>query len=68
MDLDREELLMKLGSARATARAAWRLIDVAVAPESATFTFTLNRNKLRQVRRREGRYLLRSNLCGKDPA
>lgn len=25
-------------------------------------------NKLRIVRRREGRYLLRSNLCGEDPA
>jgi transposase len=68
MGLDREELLMKLGAARARARAAWRLIDVAVDPEGATFTFTLDRNKLRQVRRREGRYLLRSNLCGKDPA
>jgi transposase len=68
MELDREELLMKLGAARAKARAAWRLLDVAVASDSATFSFALNRNKLRQVRRREGRYLLRTNLCGKDPA
>ena len=68
MDLDREELLMKLGAARAKARAAWRLVDIAVAPEGATFSFTLDRAKLRQVRRREGRYLLRTNLTGKDPA
>jgi transposase len=68
MDLDREELLMKLGAARAKARAAWRLVDVAVAPKDATFSFTLDRNELRQVRRREGRYLLRTNLCDKDPA
>ena len=68
MELDREELLMKLGAARARARAAWRLVDVDVAQHSATFTFTLDRAKLRQVRRREGRYLLRTNLCGKDPA
>ena len=68
MDLDREELLMKLGAARAKARVAWRLVDVALAPESATFSFTLDRDKLRQVRRREGRYLLRTNLTGKDPA
>jgi transposase len=68
MDLDREELLMKLGAARAAARAAWRLIDVVVASDNATFSFALNRKKLRQVRRREGRYLLRTNLCGKDPA
>ena len=33
-----------------------------------TFTFALRRDKLRQVRRREGRYLLRSNLTGEDPA
>ncbi|MGZ8154617.1 MAG: IS1634 family transposase [Burkholderiales bacterium] len=32
------------------------------------FTFCLDRKKLRQVRRREGRYLLRTNLCGRDPA
>ena len=68
MDLDREELLMKLGAARARARAAWRLVDVAVAPEGATLSFTLDRNKLRQVRRREGRYLLRTNLTGREPA
>src|ERR1700716_87084 len=68
MDLTREELLMKLGAARAKARAAWRLIDVEVAPNGATFSFALNRKKLRQVRRREGRYLLRTNLCGQQPA
>ncbi|CAN5821264.1 IS1634 family transposase [soil metagenome] len=31
------------------------------------FSFRLNRKKLREVRRREGRYLLRTNLCGRDP-
>jgi transposase len=68
MDLEREELLMKLGAARSRARAAWRLIDVEVARDGATFSFALNRKKLRQVRRREGRYLLRTNLCGHEPA
>ena len=68
MDLTREELLMKLGAARAKARAAWRLIDVAVVSEGATFSFALNRDKLRQIRRREGRYLLRTNLCARAPA
>jgi hypothetical protein len=68
MELDREELLMKLGAARAKAPAAWRLVNIVVAPEKATFSFALDRAKLRQVRRREGRYLLRTNLCGKDPA
>jgi hypothetical protein len=68
MDIDREELLMKLGAARSEARAAWRLIDIEVAPNAATFSFALNRQKLRSARQREGRYLLRSNLCGQDPA
>jgi transposase len=68
MAINRKELLMKLGAARAQARAAWRLINVTVAPKGATFSFALNRTKLRQVRRREGRYLLRTNLSGKDPA
>jgi len=68
MSLTREELLMKLGAARAKAPAAWRLVDVAVAPAGASFSFALDRNKLRQVRRREGRYLLRTNLTGNDPA
>jgi len=59
---------MKLGAARSEARAAWRLIDIEVAPNAATFSFALNRQRLRSVRQREGRYLLRSNLCGQDPA
>jgi len=67
-NLKREELLMKLGAARAKAgRAAWRLIDIEVAPKAATFSFALNRDKLRKARRREGRYLLRTNLCDEDP-
>jgi hypothetical protein len=61
-------LLMKLGAARAKSPAAWRLIDVELAPQATNFSFTLNRQKLRQVRRREGRYLLRTNLHGQDPA
>jgi hypothetical protein len=32
------------------------------------FLYTLNRQKLRTVRRREGRYLLRTNLTESDPA
>ena len=33
-----------------------------------TFTWRLRKQKLRQVRRREGRYLLRTNLTEEDPA
>ena len=37
-------------------------------PEAAAFRYALDRKKLRQARRREGRYLLRSNLTEGDPA
>ena len=72
MKLKTRELLLKLGEARARYRTGWRLVDIQL-PEPATegiasFSFALNRQKLRIARRREGRYLLRTNLCGRDPA
>jgi len=68
MKLTREELLMKLGAARSRAPTAWRLVAIAVANNGATFSHRLDRDKLRQARRREGRYLLRTNLAESDPA
>ena len=68
MQLTREELLMKLGAARDQSRIAWRLAVIEVAADSATFSYRLDRNKLRQARSREGRYLLRTNLVEEDPA
>ena len=68
-----QTLLLKLGAAKGKYPAAWRLIDIAL-PESKTrwanltFSFRLNRQKLKEVRRREGRYLLRTNLSGREPA
>ena len=35
--------------------------------ETATLTYKLDRQKLREARRREGRYLLRTNLTEEDP-
>ncbi len=72
--LTRDQLLIKLGAARKEAGpAVWRIIDLrlperdqAVTPE--TFGFRLNWQNLREARRREGSYLLRSNLTGGDPA
>ncbi len=71
--LTRDALLLKLGAAKKEAGRAYGLLDIrlpdADQPVTAqTFTFALNRKKLRQTRRREGHYLLRSNLCGEDPA
>src|SRR5271166_4002879 len=68
MQLTREELLMKLGAARDQSRTAWRLVVIEVAADSATFTYWIDRNKLRQARSREGRYLLRTILVEEDPA
>ena len=68
MKLTREELLMRLGAARKQARMAWRLITIDVAADSATLSYRLDRAKLRRARRREGRYLLRTNLIDDDPA
>jgi hypothetical protein len=68
MEVPREEMLMKLGAARSRAPTAWRLIDIEMDKESSMFIYSLNRQKLRRVRRREGRYLLRTNLTENDPA
>ena len=68
MTLTRDALLMKLGAARTKAPAAWRLIQIELAEKAAHFTYRLDSAKLRQARRREGRYLLRTNLTESDPA
>ena len=69
----RDQLLLKLGAAKQAAGRAWALVDIGVpAPGEAvtpeTFTVRLRRDRLHQARRREGRYLLRSNLTDEDPA
>jgi len=68
MEISREEWLMKLGAARSRAPTAWRLLDIEMDKQGSTFSYTLNRQKLCKVRRREGRYLLRTNLTENDPA
>lgn len=68
MTLTGKELLMKLGAARHQYPSGWRLVEVTVDDKDATFSYQLKRDKLRQVRRREGRYLLRTNLTASDPA
>jgi transposase len=71
-----ETLLLKLGAAKKEAGRVWALVRVelpAPPPKAerarrVDFTFALDRAKLRRIRRREGRYLLRSNLTETDPA
>jgi transposase len=68
MKLKREDLLMKLGAAKHKAPSAWRLVHIEVDKQQAVFSYRLNKDKLRRQRRREGRYLLRTNLTETDPA
>jgi len=71
-----ETLLLKLGAAQKDAGRARSLVRLTLPdppPQGkrsrrVSFTFALDEAKLRTVRRREGRYLLRSNLTETDPA
>ena len=65
--------MLKLGAAKKEAGRACHLVDIRLpqageAVTADTFAFGLRRDRLRRARRREGRYLLRSNLTGEDPA
>ena len=72
--LTRDQLLIKLGAAKKEAgTATWRILEVTLPDKdqpatSDTFSFRLNWPRLREARRREGSYLLRSNLTDRDPA
>jgi len=68
MQLTRDELLLKLGAAQQQSPSAWRLVQITVPHGEEPFHFSLRKDKLRKIRRREGRYLLRANLVGRDPA
>jgi transposase len=68
MKLKRDTLLMRLGAARQAAPAAWRLVKIQLPKKNRKLGFSLCKDKLREVRRREGQYLLRSNLTGQGPA
>jgi hypothetical protein len=70
---DRDGLLMRLGAAKKEAGRAWWLVQIdlpkpgePVTPKN--FSYQLKRDKLRQVRRREGRYLLRAFVPQAMPA
>ena len=62
------DMVMKLGAAKQQAPSAWRLVQVEISESESSFKFSLRKNKLRQVRQREGQYLLRSNLTEEPPA
>lgn len=72
--LGRDQLHQALGAAKKEAGRDARHVKEEVIlhgkgkNQTATLSFKLDRASLRVARRREGRYLLRSNLCGNAPA
>jgi len=69
----RDQLLMRIGAAKKDAGRAFGFVkiqlpdkDQAVSRDS--FRFRLDKDRLRQAERRDGYYLLRSNLTAEDPA
>jgi transposase len=68
MQLSRDQLLLKLGAAQQRSPSAWRLVHVDIPEADEPWKFSLRKDRLREVRRREGRYLLRTNLVGHEPA
>jgi transposase len=73
-----QTLLMKLGAAKAEAGRVWALVEISLpeVPQGkkarqqriVDFAFALKKDRLREVFKREGRYLLRTNLQEEDPA
>lgn len=60
--LKRDALLKKLGAALHQYPVGARLVQTSVAAQTTKLSFMLRKDKLRQRRKREGRYLLRSNI------
>jgi len=70
--ITRTELILAVGQAKEQAGKAYRLLNIQWPEEgqevsAQTFTFRLDRARYRRWRRREGRYLLRTNLTTADP-
>lgn len=70
--LTRDELLVAVGQAKEQAGTVFKLLEIQWPEEgqeinAQSFTFKLHLSRYRQWYRREGRYLLRTNLTDADP-
>src|SRR5579863_9845889 len=69
----RDQLLLRLGAAKKQAGRAFGFVKIQI-PKSGqavtreTFSFQVDKAKLKAAEQRDGHYLLRSNLTGEDPA
>jgi transposase len=69
----RDQLLLRLGAAKKETGKAASFVVLTVPREGApvtreSFTFRVDKEKLKKAEFRDGHYLLRSNLVGEDPA
>jgi transposase len=68
----RDQLLLRIGAAKKDAGRAFGFVTIRM-PKAGeevtrqTFTFAVDKKKLRNAELRDGHYLLRSNLTGEDP-
>ena len=69
----RDQLLLRIGAAKKEAGRAFGFVKIQI-PKAGqtvsreTFSFQVDKTKLKAAEQRDGHYLLRSNLTGEDPA
>jgi transposase len=69
----RDQLLVRIGAAKKEAGRAFGFVKIQI-PKAGqtvtrgTFSFQVDKSKLKAAEQRDGHYLLRSNLTGEDPA
>src|SRR6266700_4009203 len=69
----RDQLLLRIGAAKKEAGRAYGFVKIQIpaagqAVTRETFSFQVDKAKLKAAEQRDGHYLLRSNLTGEDPA
>jgi len=69
----RDQLLLRIGAAKKEAGRAYSFVHLRLPKEGdpvtrQSFTFALDKDKLRKSEPQDGHYLLRSNLVAEDPA
>jgi transposase len=69
----RDQLLLRIGAAKKEAGRAFGFVKIQMpaagqAVTRETFSFQVDKAKLKATEQRDGHYLLRSNLTGEDPA
>jgi transposase len=69
----RDQLLLRIGAAKKEAGRAFGFVNIRLplkdeAVTRETFSFQVNKARLKAAQQRDGHYLLRSNLTSEDPA